>query len=53
MQYAAAFQLTVISHCEDSSLAEGGHMNEGLVSLELGLRGIPAIAEEKWSPAIS
>jgi len=46
IQYAAQFNLTVISHCEEPSLAEGGHMNEGLVSLELGLRGIPTIAEE-------
>ncbi len=46
IQYAAQFDLTVISHCEEPSLAEGGHMNEGLVSLELGLRGIPTIAEE-------
>lgn len=46
IQYAAQFNLTVISHCEDPSLAEGGHMNEGLVSLELGLRGIPTLAEE-------
>lgn len=46
MQYAADFGLTVISHCEDMSLAANGHMNEGAVSLELGLRGIPSAAEE-------
>lgn len=46
IQYAAQFNIVVISHCEEQSLAEGGHMNEGLVSLELGLRGIPAIAED-------
>lgn len=46
MQYAARFGLTVISHCEEMSLAENGHMNEGIVSLQLGLRGIPAIAED-------
>jgi dihydroorotase len=46
IQYASQFNLVVISHCEEMSLAEGGHMNEGLVSLELGLRGIPSIAED-------
>lgn len=46
MQYAAAFGLKLISHCEDLTLAEGGDMNEGAVSTRLGLRGIPAAAEE-------
>jgi dihydroorotase len=46
IQYAAQFGLTVISHCEEPTLAEGGHMNEGIVSLELGLRGIPSISED-------
>lgn len=45
MIYANQFDLKVISHCEDMSIADG-HMNEGIVSLELGLRGIPAAAEE-------
>jgi dihydroorotase len=46
MSYAAQFGLTVISHCEDMSLAEGGAMNEGVVSTRLGLRGIPTAAED-------
>jgi dihydroorotase len=45
MIYANQFGLRVISHCEDMSLADG-HMNEGIVSTELGLKGIPAAAEE-------
>ncbi|MGI6327245.1 MAG: dihydroorotase [Saccharofermentanales bacterium] len=45
MLYANHFGLTVISHCEDLSLAEGGHMNEGLWSTTLGLRGIPTVSE--------
>ena len=45
MLYASHFGLKVISHCEDLSLAEGGHMNEGYWSTVLGLRGIPAVAE--------
>lgn len=46
MEYAMAFDLTVVDHCEDLNLAEGGCMNEGLVSTELGLPGIPAAAED-------
>lgn len=46
MEYASAFDLTVVDHCEDLHLAEGGCMNEGLVSTELGLPGIPAAAED-------
>ncbi len=46
MEYARAFGLVVVSHCEDRDLAEGGAMNEGLASAYLGLPGIPAEAEE-------
>jgi len=38
-------QLTVISHCEDISLAGGGVMNEGTVSQTLGYVGIPNASE--------
>ncbi len=46
MEYARTFDLTVIGHCEDANLSSGGLMNEGTVSTRLGLRGIPAAAEE-------
>ena len=46
MQYASDFDLPVIDHCEDRSLSAGGVMHEGRVSLRLGLKGIPALAEE-------
>jgi dihydroorotase len=46
MQYAKDFDLPVIDHCEDKSLSSGGVMHEGRVSLLLGLKGIPALAEE-------
>jgi dihydroorotase len=36
----------VIDHCEDKSLSSGGVMHEGRVSLLLGLKGMPALAEE-------
>jgi len=46
MEYALAFDVPVVDHCEDLHLAEGGCMNEGLVSTELGLPGMPAAAED-------
>jgi dihydroorotase len=46
MQYARDFDLPVIDHCEDKSLSSGGVMHEGKVSLLLGLKGMPALAEE-------
>jgi dihydroorotase len=46
MEYARGFDLTVVDHCEDRSLAAGGVMHEGRWSLLLGLKGMPATAEE-------
>jgi dihydroorotase len=46
MEYTLPFGTPIISHAEDANLAGGGVMNEGIVSTELGLRGIPAAAEE-------
>ncbi|MCX7922948.1 MAG: dihydroorotase [Clostridia bacterium] len=46
LQYASMFDITVISHCEDPDLADDGVMNEGYQSTVMGLRGIPAAAEE-------
>jgi len=46
MQYARDFDLPVIDHCEDKSLSNGGVMHEGKISLLLGLKGMPALAED-------
>jgi dihydroorotase len=46
LQYASMFDITVISHCEDTDLAEEGVMNEGVQSTISGLKGIPSAAEE-------
>ena len=46
MEYASAFHLPVVDHCEDSQLAPGGCMHEGAVSTELGIPGIPKATEE-------
>ena len=45
LEYAKNFDLPVISHAEELSLSRGGHVNEGLASARLGLRGIPAQGE--------
>jgi dihydroorotase, multifunctional complex type len=46
MEYAKDFDLTVVDHCEDKSLSSGGVMHEGRMSLLLGLKGMPALAED-------
>ena len=46
LEYAAMFNLTVIVHEEDKHIACDGVMHEGNTSFRLGLRGIPAAAEE-------
>jgi dihydroorotase len=46
LEYARAFDLVVMPHCEDKHLSEGGMMNESRSSTEMGLRGIPCQAEE-------
>ena len=46
MEYATDFDLPVVDHCEDKSLSSGGVMHEGKLSLLLGLKGMPALAEE-------
>jgi dihydroorotase len=45
LEYASAFGLPVIDHCEDPQMA-GGVMHEGWVSTRLGLKGIPSASEE-------
>ena len=46
LEYACSFDMPVISHCEDTGLSSGGLMNEGIISTQLGLPGIPGIAED-------
>jgi dihydroorotase len=46
LEYASSLDVPIISHCEDTYLSAGGSMNEGFVSTELGLQGIPNIAED-------
>src|SRR5437762_5608867 len=46
LEYARTFGIPVADHCEEPTLAKGGAMNEGIVSARLGLKGVPAEAEE-------
>jgi dihydroorotase len=46
MEYCRMFDRAVLSHSEDLELTRGGVMNEGFESMRLGLRGLPAAAEE-------
>lgn len=46
MQTAPKLGMTVVSHCEDLYLAKGGIIHEGKVAEELGVKGIPAAAED-------
>jgi dihydroorotase len=45
LEYASSLGIPLISHCEDWNLSAGGLMNEGFMSTELGLPGIPNTAE--------
>jgi dihydroorotase len=45
MEYTTMFDIPVLPHCEDLTLSTGGVMHEGRISTELGLRGIPSMAE--------
>ena len=46
MVYIAEIGGLVAQHAEDPGLARGGHMHEGSVSSELGIAGLPSLAEE-------
>ncbi len=46
LDYSHSLGLPIIDHGEDKALTKDGQMNEGIISTKLGLRGIPAAAEE-------
>ncbi len=41
----AAYDLPVVTHCEDKTLSEGASMHAGAISAQLGLKGAPGSAE--------
>ncbi len=46
LEYTRALDKVILSHCEDLDLTRGGHMHEGPVSTRMGVRGMPALAED-------
>jgi dihydroorotase len=53
MEYARGFDLPIIDHCEDKSLARGGVMHEGHWSLVLGLQESPPRPKKSMPSAIA
>jgi len=45
LEYTAMFHVPIMNHCEDGNLKRDGVINEGRVSMLLGLRGIPSVSE--------
>jgi dihydroorotase len=46
LEYASSLSMPIIAHCEDRNLSADGMMHEGFVSTEIGLPGIPGVAED-------
>jgi dihydroorotase len=46
LEHSRDLGLPVIDHCEDKTLSDNGIINEGQISAKLGIKGIPAAAEE-------
>lgn len=46
LEYSSMFNKMVIDHAEDRTLTCEGHMHEGIVSYEMGVKGRPAVAED-------
>jgi len=46
LEYAQMFNKPIIQHAQDVPMTKGGVMNEGLTATELGLPGMPSIAED-------
>ena len=44
--YVKAFDGLIMNHAEEKSISKNGVMNEGVTSTQMGLPGIPALAEE-------
>jgi dihydroorotase len=45
-EYAKMFDLPLMDHCQDHSMTVGAVMNEGSMSVKLGLKGWPNAAED-------
>ena len=51
LEYAINFDLPIIDHCEDKSLAKDAVMHEGWVATRLGLRG--ALHRRRTVPVVA
>jgi dihydroorotase len=47
LEYSKNFNRPIIDHCENTFMTQGGQINEGAVAQEMGLKGMPAAAEEE------
>lgn len=46
LQYSKNIGSLLMTHADEKSISHDGQMNEGVISTRLGLKGIPALAEE-------
>jgi len=46
LMYGKDFNSVILTYCNDLSISKGGKMNEGVTSTQIGLKGIPHLAEE-------
>ncbi|MES2761914.1 MAG: dihydroorotase [Bacteroidota bacterium] len=46
LQYSENINSFIMTHCDDKTISHDGLVNEGVTSTKLGLKGIPALAEE-------
>lgn len=46
LQYSTNINSFIITHCDDKTISGEGLVNEGITSTSLGLKGMPALAEE-------
>jgi dihydroorotase len=45
LEYTKMLRIPIFEHCEDMNLSGDGHMNEGIASMRLGVKGIPRASE--------
>ena len=46
LEYANMLDIPVMDHCQDTAMTKDAVMHEGIISLKLGLRGWPSVAED-------
>ncbi|MDQ6991506.1 MAG: dihydroorotase [Mariprofundaceae bacterium] len=46
LEYSSSFDFLIIQHAEEKQLTEGGAVNEGWVSTQLGVKGMPVEGED-------